>query len=225
MNRATHANAVAVGVLFAIGGMTHGLLEALQGNAPTGGPVISAVPAGSGWSRWTEGAEAAFTVIPNYLLTGLVAMAVSVALLLWSLRRLHTPAGPRIYLLLFVLLFLTGGGIGQVLFFIPGWAVATRIHKPLSWWRQALPPSLRRPLAQAWPWLLGIAAGAILAALFVSNFGWIPAVHNMDQVTAVMVSLVGASLLFFLLAFVAGFARDLDAAFGPAHDTAATLGG
>lgn len=42
---------------------------------------------GSGSPRWTDGAEAAFTIVPNFLATGLLAIAVGIALLFWSRRR------------------------------------------------------------------------------------------------------------------------------------------
>ena len=126
MNRATRINVATIGVLFGISGMTHGFGEILQGNRPTNGLIINAIAAGSSWSRWTEGGEGAFTIIPNFLLTGLLAMLVGLAIIIWSIGFVHKPRGPLVYLLLFVLLFLVGGGIGQVIFFIPAWAVATQ---------------------------------------------------------------------------------------------------
>lgn len=209
MNRATRINVTAIGVIFGLGGMTHGFAETLQGNTPTGGLLIDAVAAGSSWTRWSEGAEAAFTIIPNFLITGILAMLVGLAIIVWSLGFVHRRYGPTIYLLLFVLLFLVGGGIGQVAFFIPAWAVATRIHKPLTWWRRALPTGLERGLAQLWPWLLTTASVLILTALFTATFGYIPRITDMDQVMTITLAMVGTALVGFLLAFVAGFAVDI----------------
>jgi hypothetical protein len=209
MNRATRINVATIGAIFGFSGMTHGFAETLQGNRPTGGPLIDAIAAGSSWTRWSEGGEGAFTIVPNFLLTGILAMLVGLAIIVWSLGFVHRRYGPTIYLLLFVLLFLVGGGIGQVVFFIPAWAVATRIHKPLTWWHEALPAGLRRGLAQLWPWLLAAASALILTALAIATFGYIPGVADMDQVLTITLSLVGTALAGFLLAFVAGFARDL----------------
>lgn len=210
MNRATHLNVMVIGVIFGIAGMTHGLGEILQGNTPTGGLFINAIGAGSRWSRWTEGGEAAFTLIPNFLLTGIFAMSVGLAIVIWSLGFVHKAHGPFIFLLLFVLLFLVGGGIGQVLFFIPAWTVAREINQPLTAWRMLLPGWLRKGLARLWPWLLAIAALLISIALVIAVFGYLPGISDIDRVLTITLSLVGASLVTFLLAFVAGFARDIE---------------
>jgi hypothetical protein len=209
MNHATRINVTTIGVIFGFGGMTHGCSEMLQGNTPTNGVFINAIAAGSSWTRWPDGGEAAFTLVPNFLLTGILAMLVGLAIIIWSLGFVHKPHGPLVYLLLFVLLFLVGGGIGQVIFFIPAWLVATRMRKPLSWWRTVLPVSSRRPLAQAWPWLLGAAALLMVIALVIAIYGYLPGVQDPVQVLNLMLSMVGMAWLCFLLAFVAGFARDL----------------
>jgi hypothetical protein len=216
MNRATHINVMVIGVIFGIGGMTHGFGEILQGNTPTGGFFINAIAAGSRWTRWREGGEAAFTIIPNFLITGLLAMFVGLAIIIWSLGFVHKRHGPLVYLLLFVLLFLVGGGIGQVIFFIPAWAVATRIHKLLIWWRRIFPRTLRRGLAQLWPWSLMLAALLILIALITATFGYIPKVQDLEQVLNLTLFMVGTAWGFFLLAFVAGFARDIEHGIQPA---------
>jgi hypothetical protein len=210
MNRATHINVMTIGVIFGIAGMTHGFGEILQGNTPTGGVFINAIGAGSSWSRWTEGGEAAFTLIPNFLLTGIFAVSVGLAIVIWSLGFVHKEQGPFVFLLLFVLLFLVGGGIGQVLFFIPAWTVAREINKPLTSWRRLFPVRLRRFLAHLWPWLLGAAALLISVALIIAVFGYLPGVTDMDRVLNITLSMVGAALIGFLLAFVAGFARDIE---------------
>lgn len=210
MNRATRMNVATIGVIFGFSGMTHGFAETLQGNTPTGGVFINAIAAGSSWTRWNEGGEGAFTIVPNFLITGILAMLVGVATIIWSVRFVHTPRGPLVFLLLFILLFLVGGGIGQIAFFIPAWAVATRIHKPLNWWQSVLPAGIRSGLARVWPGVLAVASLLILTALVIATFGYIPGVQDMERVLHITLSLVGASLLFFLLAFVAGFARDIE---------------
>ncbi|NJN65916.1 MAG: hypothetical protein HC884_03960 [Chloroflexaceae bacterium] len=209
MNRATRMNVATIGVIFGFSGMTHGFAETLQGNTPTGGMFINAIAAGSSWTRWSEGGEGAFTIVPNFLITGILAMLIGVVIIIWSVRFVHTPRGPLVFLLLFILLFLMGGGIGQVVFFIPAWAVATRINKPLNWWRM-LPAGIRSGLSRAWPGLLTVASLLILTSLGIAIFGYIPGVQDMEQMLNITLLMVGASLLFFLLAFVAGFARDIE---------------
>lgn len=210
MNSATRTNVATLGVILGLSGMAHGFAETLQGNNPTGGMLIHAIAAGSSWTRWSAGGEAAFTLIPNFLLTGILAMLVGLAVIVWSLGFVHSRYGASIFLLLFVLLFLVGGGIGQVAFFSPAWLVATRIHTPLNWWRDTVPANMRRMLALAWSRLLSVASVLLLAGLILSFFGYLPGIQGMERVLAIMLSLVGASLLGFLLAFAAGFAWDIE---------------
>jgi hypothetical protein len=210
MNHATRTNVATIGVIFGVSGITHGVAETLQGNTPTGGRMINAIAAGSGWTRWSSGGEAAFTLIPNFLLTGILAMLVGLAIIVWSLGFVHRWYGPPVYLLLFVLLFLVGGGIAQVVFFLPAWAVATRIHAPLTWWRRWLPAGLGSRLAQLWPWLLSLASALILMVLAIAIFGYMPGVQEMERVLSIMLALAGAAWVSFMLAFVTGFAYDIE---------------
>jgi len=203
-------NVATIGVIFGFSGMTHGFAEALQGNTPTGGRFIMAIAAGSSWSRWSDGSEGALTIVPNFLITGILAMLVGMAIIIWSVRFVHTPRGPLVFLLLFIALFLVGGGIGQVVFFLPAWVVAMRIHTPLNWWKRVLPAGIRSRLARGWPGVLTVASLLILTALGIAIFGYIPGVQDMEQVLNINLSMVGASLLCFLLAFVAGFAHDIE---------------
>lgn len=209
MNRATRINVSTLGVIFGLSGITHGVAEILQGNTPTGGRLINAIAAGSGWTRWSAGGEAAFTLIPNFLLTGILAVLVGLTIIVWSLGFVHRRHGATIYLLLFVLLFLVGGGIAQVAFFLPAWAVATRIHAPLTWWRRTLTPRLRGGLARVWSALLIVASVLIVTTLVIAIFGFIPGVPDLERILSIMLSLAGAGWVGFLLAFVAGFAADL----------------
>ena len=146
MNRATRANVATLGTIFGLSGMNHGFFEALQGNVPTGGLFISAI--GEAQRMWPHGAEFAFTLIPNFLLTGIAAMIVGLALVAWSLGSVHRKSGPTVFLLLFILLLLVGGGVAQLLFFPFLWLVATRINQPLAWWQRGLSVQAQARLAK-----------------------------------------------------------------------------
>lgn len=209
MNRALLTTVKTIGVIFGFSGMTHGFFETLQGNTPTGGLFINAIAAGSTWTRWVDGSEGAFTLVPNFLITGILAMLVGAAIIVWSLWFVDKACGPLVFLLLYLTLFLVGGGIGQVPFFVLAWAFATRVHKPLEGWQRMLSPGLQNRLSRAWPWLLIGASTLILVGLTVGIFGYVPGLQDMARVLNLTLSLVGASWLLFLLAFVAGVARDL----------------
>ena len=198
-----------IGIGLAISGMlAHGLFEVLQGNTPTGGLFISAI--GEEQRMWVHGTEGAFTLIPNFLLTGLAAMSVSAAIIIWSVGYVHRELGALVFGMLFVLLFLVGGGVAQVAGFLPAWAVATRINKPLTWWRKALPTGLRRFLARLWPWLLAVATTLLAMGLLISVRGFLPGVSDPDTILYIDWALVGGALLLYVLAYVAGFAHDVE---------------
>jgi len=207
VNQATRAIAATLGVIFGIGGMGHGFFEALQGYTPTNGLMIEAI--GEANRMWSYGSEPAFTVIPNFLITGIAAMMVSIAVIIWSAGFLHRKNGPLIFLLLFILLFLVGGGIGQVLFFTTGWAFSTRINKPLTWWRKVFPAGMRNTLARLWLLFLITSSLLILYTLEIAVCGYVPGITNPDTISLVMVSALGAGFVFLILAFISGFAHDI----------------
>jgi hypothetical protein len=220
VNRATRINVATLGVLMAVSGMiAHGLFEVLQGNTPTDGLIIQAI--GEEHRMWIHGSEETFTIIPNFLVTGILAMAVSICIIIWSLAYVHKRHGPLVFLLLFILLFLIGGGIAQVVFFLPTWAASTRINKPLTWWRRALPESLRHALAKLWPWSLAGGALLLIIGLVISITGYFPGMSDPDQILYADWSILGLGWLLFMLAYVAGFAYDIEKQ--PIHNIAALM--
>jgi len=205
---ATRVIVSTLGVLFAISGMNHGFFEALQGNTPTGGLIVQAI--GKHDRMWVYGTEEAFTLIPNFLISGIAAMTVGVLIIVWSLWFVHKKHGSLIFLLLFILLFLVGGGIAQVIFFTLAWAVSTRINKPVTWARSAFPEAVRAALAPLWLWLLIAFTLLALIALEIAVAGYLPGVHDPKLSLHICWSLLILGLGFLLLAFVSGFVHDVD---------------
>ena len=58
--------------------MSHGFFEILQGNVSTPSLFISAI--GESQKMWPHGNEPAFTLIPNFLVTGIAEMLVGLAI-------------------------------------------------------------------------------------------------------------------------------------------------
>jgi hypothetical protein len=189
--------------------MVHGFFEVFQGNTPTGGLIIQAI--GDPQQMWLYGTEEAFTIVPNFLLTGILTLVVSITILVWSVGFVQTKHGALVFLLLFLLLFLVGGGIAQVVLFLPAWATATRINQPLAGWRKLFPESFRRILAPLWPVALGIGAVSFLIGLSISISGYIPGVSDPEKILSICWSFVfGGGLGMLLISMVAGFAYDLE---------------
>ena len=205
---ATRVIVSTLGVLIAVGGMDHGLFEALQGNKPTGGLIVHAI--GEQNRMWAYGTEDAFTLIPNFLITGVAAIVVSVMILVWSAGFVHKKNGSLVFLLLSILLFLVGGGVAQVVFFTLAWVVSTRINKPVTWLRVFFPESVRGALAKLWLWLLIVFTLLASIALEIAIVGYVPRVTDPKLALHICWSILAVGLVVLLAAFVCGFAHDLD---------------
>ncbi len=95
--------AMILGILAGLVGAMHGVLEMLQGNAATPGLLINANQGG-------QSPMPALSVIPNFLITGILALLVSVVLMFWVMRQLQKKNGVPVLLGLSLLLLLVGGG-------------------------------------------------------------------------------------------------------------------
>jgi hypothetical protein len=135
---------------------------------------------------------------------------VGVAVIIWSAGFMSKKNASLVFLSLFFLLFLVGGGIGQVIFVMIGWAMSTRIRKPLNWWRKVLPAGVRRFLSKRWRPFLIVSSLLILYTLQIAIFGFVPGISNPDSISMVMVSTLGIGLLFLILAFISGCAHDIE---------------
>lgn len=208
--KATRIIVATIGVTLGIAGMDHGFFETLQGNTPTNGLIIQAI--GEANRMWLHGTEEAFTIIPNFLVTGILAIIVSMAIMIWSVGFVHTKHGGSVFGLLFILLFLVGGGIAAQIMFVPvTWAVATRINRPLSWWREALPGNVRRVLAKIWPVTLALGTLSFLIGLFIAITGYVPGESDPERILNICWAFIFLSGLgTYLLTFVAGFAYDIE---------------
>jgi len=204
---ATHIIATTIGVIFGFSGINHGFFEFLQGNTATDGLVIQAI--GEAQRFWALGTEEAFTIIPNFMISGLLSIMVGLAIIIWSLWFLPTKHGRTVFLLLFILLFLVGGGIGQIGFFIPAWAFATRMDKPLNRWKKVLPESSWPFFSKLWIVNLVLASIAILIGLEIAIFGFVPGMSNPEQIQNTALLFVLCSAILYVFAFITGFGHDL----------------
>lgn len=205
---ATRITATTVGVFFGLfSSINHGIFEILQGNEPTDGFLINAI--GEAQRFWIEGTEPAFTLIPNYIFTGIAAILVGLGIIIWSIWYLPKRYGRTVYLGLFILSFLVGGGMGQAFFFIPAWAFATRMGKPLTWWRKVLPQKIWHFLSKIWLIILVLATVAMLIALEMAIFGYFPGDIDTEGFTNINMIFVFGSAILYVVTFIAGFGHDL----------------
>lgn len=203
MKNATRVFASTFGAIMALAGIEHGIGEILQGNvAPNGITILS----------WPEseffrslGGEPAMTVIPNLLVTGILAVLVSLALFVWSVLFVHRKNGGLIMMLLSIAMLLVGGGIFPPIFGILIGAVATRIHAPASSSKVYRSDGFRRFLAKFWPWSYTACIIAWLSALLGPGLlGYFFGVNNPVVILAILFFALGT----LVLTVVSGFARD-----------------
>jgi hypothetical protein len=205
---ATRVIASTVGVLFGLfSGVNHGIFEVLQGNTPTGGVFIHAI--GEGQRFWPLGTEDAFTLIPNFMITGILSIVVGTAVVVWSIWYLPGKHGRKVFLGLFLLLFLVGGGIGMAFFFLPTWAFATQMDSPRTGWKRILPRAAWPVLSAAWPALLALATVVLLVGLEMAVFGFFPGLTDPEVINSTAFGFVLTSALLIAAAFVAGYGHDL----------------
>jgi len=207
-NRSVWITTMVTGITVAVAGFHHGLFETLQGNQPTEGIGIHSI--GPQHVRWEHGTDDAVTVIPNFLATGLAAMAVSLGIMGWCVSGLRQRHGPAVFLALFILLTLVGGGMGHILFFLTAWAYSTRMRSSLSWWRRRLGSRARRVWARFWIHSMGLSVVCFLIAMELSVFGFPIAAVDADSLLLVIWGLLLISLVLINTAYAGAIARDID---------------
>jgi hypothetical protein len=95
-----------IGIFAGLAGASHGFGEMLQGNVAPSGLYIEAWPGLTALSG-----EPAMTIIPSFLIAGILAVIVGVVLAVWAGRYLQRGQGLAITALLSVAMLLVGGGI------------------------------------------------------------------------------------------------------------------
>ena len=208
-NKRTRITTSVMGVLLGMGGIfNHGIFEILQGNTSTHGFFIEAI--GEANRYWVHGTEAAFTIIHNFLITGVCVILVGLAIIFWSLKFIHIKHGVIVFLLLLILLTLIGGGIGHIILFIPTWAFATRINKSLAWWEKIISAGLRKKLSAIWIYCLTVVSVAWLTLMELGIFGYFPGQNNPDTILNIVFVILFSSSILASISFICAFAGDIE---------------
>jgi hypothetical protein len=169
-NSATRLTVSTIGVVLGVAGIGHGIFEVLQGNVASGGVIINAI--GPAQRLWERASLHAFTIIPNLLITGILAMIAGLLFAIWAAAFINRKYGAWIMMLLSIILFLVGGGSGPLFIGIFISIIATRINKPLTWWRAHLPVNVRTFLAKSWLWSLIVYVVLYVSSVVVTITGW-----------------------------------------------------
>ena len=195
-------------LLCGITGIIAGYFEILQGNVSTNGFIISTIgPDHVMWKMYSiyELMEpySAITIIPNFLITGILAIFLSSLVIIWAFFFIHRKHGVIIFLLLSTSQLLVGGSFVIDLAIITT-ITATRINKPLTWWRSHLSNEIRNVLSKIWIWSLLFFTIISVVMLGITIFGT-------DNPILIEYLDISATLMFFplILMIIGGFAKDI----------------
>lgn len=205
---ATRKNTIALGVLTGFVGVEHGIFEILQGHVAPSGLVIEAI--GPAQKFWEMGTEIAFSIIPSFLITGILSLTIGLVIILWSIKYAHKKHGALVLALLIVMLFLFGGGFAMLGSAIVAVITAANINKPHRWWAKHRSSRLLRFLAGSWVWVLGFVVVVYLYCIGVAIFGW-PLTLFFEPGTINNIQLIFGSVVQVLMFYLipAGYAVDL----------------
>lgn len=203
MNSAARTVVSTLGAIMGLAGIEHGIGEILQGNTAPAGAMILSWP-DSAFFR-NLGGEPAMTILPNLLVTGILAVLISVAYLTWAVFFIQRIRGGLVLILLAIPMLLFGGGIfPPVLGAIVG-AAATRLRTSPTAGGPQFSPAARRILSRLWPWAFAACLLAWLSlAPGISLLGYY---FGVDDPVLILIVLM-ATLVFSPLAFFTGRARD-----------------
>jgi hypothetical protein len=206
---ATRVVASTLGVLVGLAGIDHGLFEVLQGNVVPDGLLIAAI--GPEQRFWAYGMETVLTVVPNFLLTGVLAIVFGVLVTIWAAAFLDRKRGAGILMLLSLILFLVGGGFAPIVMSIVASLAATRIGKPLTVLRKLLPPGVRRLLSRTWQGTLIAFVTVFLVSVEIAVFGWpLTLFFDPDVTFGILNTLSFAMLGLMLLSVLTALAHDVE---------------
>jgi hypothetical protein len=129
--------------------MQHGVFEILQGPRDPGGVMIQAIGAPCQPEAVWHACYPALTLIPNLLISGIVAVIAGLGVLTWAAAFVSHKHGGLILVLLSVAMLLVGGGFVPMFIGVAAGVAGSRIHAPVKW-GQAAP----HWFARLWPWAL-----------------------------------------------------------------------
>jgi hypothetical protein len=122
---ATRAAASIVGVVAGLIGIYHGYNETLQGNSAPSGIMINAIgPPCQGSSCFP-----AMTVIPNFFVTGVLAIVFALVIIAWAAAFVQRKNGGLVLILLSIILLLVGGGFLPPALGVIAGVIGTRIRR------------------------------------------------------------------------------------------------
>jgi hypothetical protein len=148
------------------------------------------------------------TIIPNFLITGILTIIVSLALVVWSAAFVQRKHGGLILILLSIAMLLVGGGFAPPVIGVLAGVAGLGIDASFTKWRARLSANVRRLLARLWPWVFGVCA--VVGLFLVIGHVILVGFFGMTNST-VFVSSFFFIVLSFPLILLTGVAYDVQA--------------
>ena len=105
---ATKTVATWFGVVAGIAGIEHGVFEILRGSTQPQSLMIASIGPPCVAEEVWNACEPAMTVIPNFLITGILAVIFGLLVLIWSAKFIHSKRGGLVLILLSIVLIIFG---------------------------------------------------------------------------------------------------------------------
>ena len=195
-NKSTQRFVQFFGIIGALTAFGHGTFEIAQGNSSTS-DILDKI--------------GAYTLLPNYLITGICTIIISLGIIGWLLLYAHKPYGSIIFFVLTVILFFVGGGVAPIFGLMITCIVSTQICNNLAWWQALNSPNSLKLLAKIYHVLL--TTGTIFLLLGIC--AWLlltPPGHlyKIDIIDYICWTLLGLGTVLILLSIFAGFSHDVE---------------
>ena len=156
MRRATKTTAVWLGVLAGIAGFEHGYFAYRQGSNPIPGLVFPSWGPPCVPEEIWHSCEPAMSIVPNFVLTGVLAMLLSLTLLVWTVWFVGRRYGGWVQMTLSVLLPLFGGGFFPPIIGFVGGLARDKSQPAAAGANPVGDAHVTRFAARLWPWSLGV---------------------------------------------------------------------
>ncbi|MBN1122668.1 MAG: hypothetical protein JXJ17_16440 [Anaerolineae bacterium] len=162
MNRAIRTVSTVLGLYAGLLGMAHGVFEVRQGSLPTGSILIAAIGAPCQMESAWHACFPAMTLVPNFLLAGILTLIIGVAILVWVAAFLQHERGWLVLILLSIGFMLIGAGFTPPTLGVLAGAVGSQINRPLAERKGLLSDKFGLFLSELWPWPLVVYVGWLI---------------------------------------------------------------
>jgi hypothetical protein len=197
-----------MGILVGLAGIDHGIFEIMQGNVRPEGIMIEAI--GPAQRFWEYGTETALTVVPSFLISGILSMILGIIVAIWAGWFVDKKGGPAILMALSIALFLVGGGFAPIFMALIASLTATRIHAPLHFWRRALPGAVKKFLGAIWLVVLILFVLVFLVSVEIAIFGWpLTVFFDADTAFSHLNSMALWMVVLMIISSITAFAHDI----------------